>query len=195
MKQILILFFFVSFIFHSAYAQDSISVQKIDHYYFKNKSNDQRVKQFLYRNKKLIGIICHPFIVTEIQDSLKLFYGEIDSVRIKNNYKIDSTIVCIKKSYCWNINNDLPQISNYKLLKKLIKNKSKYTDDEEKLLEYWAFYSKPENARIEKFIHYQSFTNGENNMQVEYEITYDADLKYKVNINKIKTTTNQVASH
>ena len=32
-------------------------------------------------------------------------------------------------------------------------------------------------------------------MQVEYEITYDADLKYKVNINKIKTTTNQVASH
>ncbi|WP_430814641.1 hypothetical protein [Carboxylicivirga sp. RSCT41] len=190
MKLKLILFFFIFLSFNPSFGQDSNSTQEIDRYNLKNKSNDQRVRQFLTMNKQLIAFRCHPFVAPEIQDSLKQFYGIIDSIRITNDYKTDSTIVCIKKSYCWEIDNDLPQISNYKMLKKLIKNKSKLTNDEKKLLEYWAFYSKPQNARIEKFIHYQSFTDTEKHMQVEYEITFDADLKYKVNIKKIKTTAN-----
>ncbi len=187
MKLKLILFLFASLTYCASYGQDSIPAKEINQYNFKSKSNDQRVKRFLIFNKQAISILCHPLIASEIQDSLKLFYGgELDSVRIKNDYQTDSTLVCIKESYCWNVNNELPQIKNYKLLKKLIKNKSKLTDDEEKLLNYWIFYSNPRKEKVEKFIHYQSIVNNEKYLQVKYEITFDVESNYKVDIKEIR---------
>lgn len=174
-------------LFHSN-GQDSIPDQNIEPYKFKKTANNLKIRHLLLLDQAAIRLLCHPLFAQKTKDTLDFIYKtRLDSSIIRESYINDSTLVYIKDSYHWNINNELPQFTKYKLIKQLLKKRANLSYEEEKLINYWPFYSDPKHQYIDKFLHFQSFIYEEKHTQLIYEITYDENQKHSIQIKEIKS--------
>lgn len=151
-----------------------------------NKKNDEMLKSKLLLNKRLVELICHPRI-----NSLKCGDFVCDST---DNIAINKSevVLCLKNSFCWNVEGELPKIPKASVIKSLLKKKEKITDEEWKILNYIGFYTASYEVKyVDKYDCYQELeVNQKDKYEIHYEIVYDCDDKLKVvskNIEKIKS--------
>ena len=147
-----------------------------------NKKNDKILKSKLLLNKRFVEFICHPRI-----NSLKCGDFVCDSTDIITINKSE-VVLCLKNSFCWNVEGELPKIPKASVIKSLLKNIEKITDQEWKILRYIEFYTESyEEKYVDKYECYQEIeVNHRDKYKVHYEIVYDCNDKLKVVSNNIK---------
>ncbi len=151
-----------------------------------NKKNDEILKSKLLFNKRLVEFICHPRI-----NSLKcgdFVYDSTDNIAINKS----EVVLCLKNSFCWNVEGELPKVPKASVIKILLKKKEKITDEEWKILKYMGFYSENYEAKyVDKYECYQELeVNYRDKYKVYYDIVYDCNEKLKVvgnNIEKLES--------
>ncbi len=144
---------------------DSLSLSIVTPIKFKtNKKDDAKLDAHLQFMNTLISIMCNPKVNPIEYKDLKS--DSTDLIELTKN----QTFISIKNSYTWNIDEEVPQIPKTSVIKSLLKNKDKISNDEWKVLRFMEFYTDMFNYRlIESFVNTQEIIV---NNQNEYKISY-----------------------
>ncbi len=188
----LILLTFLLYCSTSIYAQDSVFLEPKNRDQLKialtrNKKVEQNINSTIRLNKRFINLICNP----EIN---KIEYGEFVSDSTDNIILNKSeVIICLRNSYCWNIDSGLPQIPRKIARKALLKRQEKLTDEDWKILYYEQFYSVGYKVElIDKYECIQEIQiNYKDRYIIHFEFKYDCNNKLSIvnkNTEKIEVT-------
>lgn len=174
------------------FAQNSVFIEPKNRSQLKialirNRKVEQNINSTLRLYKRFINLICNPEINT-------IKYGEFVSDSTDNIILSKSEIIiCLRNSFCWNIDSGLPKIPRKIARKALLKRQEKLTDEEWKILYYEQFYSVGYEAElIDKYECIQEIQiNYKDKYIIHYEFKYDCNNKLSIvnkNTEKIEVT-------
>nr|WP_321409916.1 hypothetical protein [uncultured Carboxylicivirga sp.] len=154
------------------FAQDSLHKESEKIQLLKSQNSDFQTKNYLQLRKAMINLILHPYIKSEIIDTLKVITrGKIDSTNFTEFKVSDSTQIFLRNSYFWTIGEPLPKKHKLSNLKYIFRNTDKYSAEDIRLLNYLKFNAEPNDSLVDKFIHFQNYRYEENKLiQIVYDI-------------------------